>query len=107
MSLTRGARTSTRARRRHHLPRHRVTVTHHQPTATLVTLTDVRVDVRGNLGLQRRRQHPPRTLPHDLVDRRHTRHDRGGGGRWRQAEVGNYREHGRTLPTRGGTRASA
>src|SRR5207237_633176 len=78
-----------------------MTVSHHQPPAVLVALTDVRIDVRGDLRLQRRRKHPTRPLPHDLIDRRLARHRNG----WRDPGVGNYREHGRTLPTRVGARA--
>jgi hypothetical protein len=90
-----------RAGRGQHPPRRRVAVAHHQATAVLVELPGVRVDIRGDLGLQRRREHPPRTVTHDLVDQRRARRR----GRWRHIGVGNYREHGRTLPTRVGARA--
>jgi hypothetical protein len=45
-----------------------VAVADHQTTAVLVALAGVRVEVRGDLGLQRRREHPPRTVTHDVVD---------------------------------------
>ncbi len=58
--------------------------------------------VRRDLGLPRRREHPPCALPNDLVDqRRAVNHTR-----WRILAIGDYREHGRTLPTRIGARAS-
>jgi hypothetical protein len=37
---------------------------------TVLHLAGVRRDVSGDVGLQRRGQHPPRTLSHDLVDQR-------------------------------------
>ena len=76
-------------------------VAHHQSAAVLVELAGVRVDVGGDLGLQRRREHPTSPVTHDLVDQRLARHHTG----WRDLRVGNYREHGRTLPTRVGARA--
>jgi hypothetical protein len=51
-----------------------VAVAHHQPPAVLVALTDVRIDVRGDLGLQRRCEHPTSPVTHDLVDQRLARH---------------------------------
>jgi hypothetical protein len=82
----------------------------------LIELAGVRVDVRGDLGLQRRSEHPPRPVPHDLIDQRPA--DRGGlarplrhgsrrriRGRWRRLALGDYGEHGRTFPTRVGARA--
>jgi hypothetical protein len=45
-------------------------ITHHQTPAVVVKLVRVCGDVRGNLGLQRSGQHPPRALTHDLVDQR-------------------------------------
>ena len=70
LSLTRGATTSTAPGRGQHLPRLVVAVAHHQPAAVLVELVGERGDVGGDLGLQRRGQHPPGTLAHDLVDQR-------------------------------------
>jgi hypothetical protein len=85
-----------------HLARNRVAVAHHQAVAVLVELVGVRVDVGGDLGLQRRRQHPPRAVAHNVVEQRHATRRVG----WRHLGVGNYREHGRTLPTRVDARAS-
>jgi hypothetical protein len=90
-----------RTRRHEHLPRDRVAVADHQPVTTLVQLADVRRDVGGGLGLQRGGQHPPGALADDLVDQRPAV-DRLC---WRILDVGDYREHGRTLPTRVSARA--
>ena len=46
------------ARGREHLPRRRGPVADHQPPPHLIDLVGVRVDIRGDLRLQRRRQHP-------------------------------------------------
>ena len=48
-------------------------VAHHQPMARFVDLTQVGVDVGGDLGLQRRREHRPGTVTHDLVKQRPAR----------------------------------
>jgi hypothetical protein len=56
-----------RARGGEHLARHRVTVAHHQTTAVLIPLSRVRVDVRGDLRLRRRREHPPRAAAVSLA----------------------------------------
>jgi hypothetical protein len=45
-------------------------IAHNQPPPVLIDLADVRVNVGRDLGLQRRRQHPPGTLPHELVQHR-------------------------------------
>src|SRR5262249_49350277 len=71
------------------------------PMPTLVDLAGMRGEVGGDLGLQRRRQHPTRTITHDLVDQRPA----GNRPRWRVLDIGDYRKHGRTLPTRVGARA--
>ena len=92
-----------RAGGREHLTRHGVAVAHHQTVAVLVELVGVRVDVGGDLGLQRCGEHPPRALTHEVIDQRHARRR----GCWRHLGVGNYREHGRTLPTRVDARVSA
>jgi hypothetical protein len=42
----------------------------HQPAAVLVPLRGERRDIGIHLGLQRLGQHPPRALPHDLIDQR-------------------------------------
>jgi hypothetical protein len=46
-------------------------VTHHQPTTPLINLVDEPGQIRLDLGLQRRGQHPPRPLPHDLIQPSH------------------------------------
>ena len=43
----------------------------------LVELVDERLDVRGHLGLQRRREHLPRTIADQLVQQRPTHRGRG------------------------------
>ena len=90
------------ARGGEHLARNGVAVAHHQAMAVLVALVGVRVNVRGDLGLQRCGEHPPRAVSHDVVEQRHALRRVS----WRDLGVGNYREHGRTLPTRVGARAS-
>jgi hypothetical protein len=52
------------------------------------------VDVGGDLSLQRRGQHLPRTLPHDLINQRRRRTLRRRRGR----HVRDYCEHGCTFP---------
>ena len=42
----------------------------HQAAAVLVPLLSEPGDVGVHLGLQRLGQHPPGTLPHDLIDQR-------------------------------------
>jgi hypothetical protein len=96
-----------------HPPRLRVPVTDHQPPTPLVDLLPMRGDVRRDLGLQRSGQHPPSTLPHDLIDQRPTHHrpavaarrGRNARGGWRDLILVDYREHRRTFPTRVGARA--
>jgi hypothetical protein len=73
-----------------------VPVADHQSAAVLVDLA-VRVDIGGDLGLQRRRKHPPGTLPDDLVQHRRRTSRRG--------RASHYREHGRTFPTDASTSA--
>lgn len=41
----------------------------HQPVSLLVELVDERADVLLDLGLERRRDHPPRALPGQVVER--------------------------------------
>jgi hypothetical protein len=50
-----------------------VAVADHQPPPVLVDLIDELVDVGGDLGMQRRRQHLPGTVADDLVEQRPTR----------------------------------
>lgn len=57
----------------HDLPLRVVAVAHHQPPAVLVDLVGEPVDISRDLGSRRRSEHLPRTLAHDLIDRR-TRH---------------------------------
>ncbi len=73
-----------------------MSVARHQPPALLMQFAGVPCDVRSDLGLQRGGKHPPRP-PHDLVDQRRA----VNLACWRVLVVGDYREHGRTLPTRG------
>ncbi len=61
--------------------------------ARLVHLTQVGVDAGGDLGLQRRRQHRPGTVTHDLVEQRPARRAVVIG----RIGVVDYFEHGRTF----------
>lgn len=47
-----------------------VAVAHDQPPAAVVELIGVPGNVGGDLGLQRRGEHPPRTVVDDLIDQR-------------------------------------
>lgn len=69
-------------------------VADHQPVAVLVNLAGVGVDVGGDLGLQRRRQHPAGAFTGQLVQNVPTDRDRC------MCVVGivNYGEHERTFP---------
>jgi len=71
-------------------------VADHQSTPGLVDLMGERVDVRGDLGLQRRGQHRPRAVTDQLVKQR-------SADRSRCVLVGlglflDYLEHGRAFP---------
>jgi hypothetical protein len=73
-----------------------VAVADHQPVPGLVDLVDVGVDIGGDLGLQRRRQHRPGAVTDQLVEH-------GPADRHRRVDVGlglfvDYLEHGRTFP---------
>jgi hypothetical protein len=73
-----------------------VTVADHQPTTIPVDLTGVGGDISGDLGRQRRRQHRPRAVTHQLVEQRPTH-------RRRSVLLGlvlllDYFEYGRTFP---------
>ena len=78
-----------------HRPRLGSAVTHHHPPAILIAQPGELADVRGDLGLQRRGQHLPGAVPHDLVDQR-----RRLPGRQRASHVRHYCEHGCTFPAR-------
>jgi len=72
-----------------------VSVADHQPAPPFVELVAVLVDVGGDLGLQRRGQHLPRPVAHDLIKQRRASD--------RAVLVGlrllvDYLEHGRTFP---------
>jgi hypothetical protein len=71
-----------------------IAVAQHQPVTRFVDLTQVGVDVGRDLGLQRRREHRPRTVTHDLVEQRPARRAVLTGC----IRVVDYREHGRTFP---------
>jgi hypothetical protein len=92
--LTRGARTSWFG----------VPVADHQPPPVLVALVGVRLYVRGDLGLQRGREHPPRSVPDDLVQHRPARRRDPVS---RLLVLADYRKHQGAFPTRAGTRAFA
>jgi hypothetical protein len=47
-----------------------IAIADHQPAAVPVALGGMRRDTGIHLGLQRLGQHPPRALPHDLIDQR-------------------------------------
>jgi len=74
-----------------------VAVAHHQPTPVLVELIDQRIDIGIGLGLQRGGQHPPGTLPRDLIQQRPRRHI--ARRHLTRAACLNYLKHGRTFPT--------
>src|ERR1035441_8912045 len=95
LSFTRGAVTSGPGAG-HHGARLRGPVAHHQAAAVLVTNPAELVDVGGDLGLQRRGQHLPGAVPHDLIDQRR----RLPISRQRASHVWHYCEHGCTFPAR-------
>jgi hypothetical protein len=80
--------------RRDHHPRLVIGVAEHQPVTRFVDLTHVGVDVGGDLGLQRRREHRPCTVTRDLVEQRPARLAVLIG----RIRVVDYLEHGRTFP---------
>jgi hypothetical protein len=47
-----------------------IAIAHHQPATVLIALGGMRRDIGIHLGLQRLGQHPPRALPHNLIDQR-------------------------------------
>ncbi len=70
-----------------------VTVADHQPVTSLIDLVSVSLDRGCDLGLQRRREHRPSAVTHDLIEQRRT-------GRALVGRLGvvDYLEHGRTFP---------
>jgi hypothetical protein len=78
-----------------HLARLVVAVAHHQPTTTPVALAGEPGDIGVHLGLQCLGQHPPGTLPHELIDQRRTSRRTLIVG----VAAGHYGEHGRAFPT--------
>ena len=84
--------------RRGDLPRVVEAVADHQPTTLRVELVGMSVDVGGDLGQQRRRQHLPRPVASELVEQRptHSRRDVLLG----LALLLDYLEHGRAFPNR-------
>jgi hypothetical protein len=47
----------------------RTAITHHQPPAVLIDVVDERADVLLDLRLKRRRDHPARAFPREIVQR--------------------------------------
>jgi hypothetical protein len=74
-----------------------VPVAHHQPMPALVPLTGRAGQVRVDLGLQRRGQHSPGTLSHDLIQH---------AANLAPRLVGHYAQHRRHLPHRRQRRCS-
>jgi len=73
-----------------------VAVAYDQPMTGLVNLVGVSLDIRGDLGLQRRREHRPRAVTDQLIQQR-------PAYRGRHVLLGlvlllDYFEHGRTFP---------
>jgi hypothetical protein len=62
-----------RARAGQHLPALTAAVADHQPAARFIPLGSVRRDAGIHLGLQRLGQHPPGTLPDNLINQRRRR----------------------------------
>ena len=86
-----------RARAGEDLPRLMAAVAHHQAAAPLVALGAEPGDVGINLGLQRLGQHPPRALPHDVIDQRRRA---VLAALVAEPSLRDYREHGSYLPDR-------
>ena len=96
LSFTRGAVTSTAPALVSTVRGSGGAVAHHQAPAVLIAQPGELVDVGGDLGLQRRGQHLPGAVPHDLVDQRR----RLPISRQRASHVRDYCEHGCTFPAR-------
>ncbi len=82
------------------LPRGVEAVAHHQPVAVLVNLTGVGLDVRGDLGQQRRGEHLPGAVAGELVEQRPTHRRRGADVLLGLVLLVDYLEHGRAFPNR-------
>src|SRR5665648_1001696 len=91
-----------RTRGRGDLPLLVVPVANHQSTTVLVELVGEHLDVGGDLGLQRRGEHRPGTITHELIKHRPRHRGCGLAG---HLGVLDYREHGRTFPTSASTPA--
>jgi hypothetical protein len=63
----------------------------------LITFAGVRIDIRGDLGLQRGRQHLPRAIAHDPIEQRPT-DPTDTAGRVGLSDFLDYLEHG--VPSR-------
>jgi hypothetical protein len=89
-----------RARAGGHLARGVIAIAHHQPAPVLVALVGESAAVGVYLGQQRLGQHPPRTLPDELVDhrRRRTRQSDRDAGTIAHTGLRDYVEHGSYLP---------
>jgi hypothetical protein len=79
-----------------HLAGLMIAVAHHQTMTIRVTLIGELLDIRSNLGPQRRGQHLPRPVSHDFIYQRPTSTVGGVAG---FIIVVNYGKHGRTFPT--------
>jgi hypothetical protein len=73
-----------------------VAVTDYQPVTGLVDLIRERLDMGGDLGLQRRRQHLPGAVADQLIQQRPTH--RGRGVLLGLVLLLDYLEHRRTFP---------
>jgi hypothetical protein len=83
------------ARRRGHLPRLLIPITDHQPVTLRIELVDVSGRVGGDLRGQRRGQHPPSTIAHDLIEQRLPGRQAAAVG---AGLIVDYLEHRRTFP---------
>jgi hypothetical protein len=72
----------------------------HQPVTGLIDLASVGIDVGGDLGPQRDRQHPPCSVANDLVDQRRAVSSLGWTLLTALGLSSNYGEHGSYLPDR-------
>jgi hypothetical protein len=77
----------------HHRPRLSATVAHHQAATSVITLVRELRDVAVHFGDQSSGEHPPGTLPHDLIDQRLRRRTLS-----RNIVLADYLEHRRAFP---------